>query len=534
MEANTYLRRSANFKDDGRKLFQSGQFTEAIECYQKALGVINPDNLLVNLCVNISLCYHKIDDYPSSLIYSTAAYSIDRTSEKAYFRIVFALEKMKEAALALSFLESFNFSASSLHLSSLKKRCVSAMGGAVQEFLQPCEIVTQLFGIFADRLIGTPSPITCKEKGEEGLTFQIINNMKREADELFRGSKFQLALLKYIKTLRLLTSGCLIEEEAPDIFSASLFLNNIALCHVSTDGGLNEIVEAFFACITAQLLNSSPEYWKPCARLSEVILLLDDPFDAMDVYSSCAFQVSKQHLKSLQSLKQRIDKALKNKNLTPMIKGESRKLTAERTKKKLEDGKRASLESERLCNSMYQSLEVQSGFAMVDDRVVPFHIDYLKRGNKFPVGCDHKQCCLFLERHFECKRGIPMFEYDLITKNTKEAQTTDVINRFGYFMGDQTSDYSDFAKRFAHMKAGEWMKKSEILFDNYETGKEVLQVMSNCCHFEHLVFKKGRTHVAVGFVDLGCLLFSDIADDTVGVVSSMEPTRYVRERGKCL
>ena len=92
-----------SLKEEGNKLVKSGQHSEAIDLYLKALSLVDTkelDNKLsetnkLNLFKNLSLAYLKLEDYESAITYATKALELCPSDVKTLLRRCTALEAIQ-------------------------------------------------------------------------------------------------------------------------------------------------------------------------------------------------------------------------------------------------------------------------------------------------------------------------------------------------------------------------------------------------------------------------------------------------------
>jgi tetratricopeptide (TPR) repeat protein len=82
------------WKEEGMKHFDKLQFKQALECYQKAIDEMNPENSIQQIMCNISASWNKLEEFDLALIYAICALSLKRLWNKPFSRASAALEKI--------------------------------------------------------------------------------------------------------------------------------------------------------------------------------------------------------------------------------------------------------------------------------------------------------------------------------------------------------------------------------------------------------------------------------------------------------
>ncbi|XP_075051256.1 protein unc-45 homolog B [Mixophyes fleayi] len=85
---------SVQLKEDGNKYFKANDYDQAIDCYSKAMKLINDKKMLAVLYRNRSACYLKKENYIQAATDATKAIDVDASDIKALFRRCQALEKL--------------------------------------------------------------------------------------------------------------------------------------------------------------------------------------------------------------------------------------------------------------------------------------------------------------------------------------------------------------------------------------------------------------------------------------------------------
>jgi tetratricopeptide (TPR) repeat protein len=411
------VKSAEEWKKEGNTSYQNKDFTSALKYYRKGLSVLNTGNILTKLLTNLSLCSSKAQDHFRALLFALTANACDETSDKACYRIALSLEALKYPREANAFLKLMSAAASSDSNAAIR-RLVTTYGAAALQPMSQVELAKKVSSLLLkDSWSSLCTPATVSNVDEHSAS--IAEPLKLEGDALFREGNHTEASIKYLRALTCFTNQSV--ECSPVIL-----LSNITQCHLNLDS----VPLATMTSLAAICLDHT--HIKSHQRLCESLIRLE-LFDCALCGCNQAMQLFPNEEKQFSSLRSRILSAEKLSDANELAQVKN-KATAEKMKQIGVRTEKSKYQEEKAVNAAYEVTAMQNflfsqpeiakktkkkfadefgvdGF--VDDRVVPFHLEFLKEVG-LPPECDANRCRERLYHAYEIARGIRVHEISLI------------------------------------------------------------------------------------------------------------------------
>lgn len=177
-------------------------------------------------------------------------------------------------------------------------------------------------------------------------------------------------------------------------------------------------------------------------------------------------------------------------------------------------GSAASIAQMSMFRNLLQRMPASKQMAMFGrklEKLPDVEIEILKHGGGWPVGVDRQWATSHLRRGFEENSTAPLTMEFYLKSAEYHPPTKDLYKRLGtnhpakmqWWLESRSQDVFDEAVFGIELKYSPWTRHA---FSN-----EI---------YRKLVLTRGTTHVAVGFVDLGILLASELKDGEAGAAAS--------------
>lgn len=477
---------TVGWRKEAKAHFSQYQFKEALHCFSKAIEGHSESSIAAVLLSNCASALLAKNDFRCSLLFAVASISVTDSKFRPFYSAGFALKGIGRHDLVYSCVENCLRLKAPLTFSRHLK---AGLKTPKANRMQPDDWNRDVLP-----LVATQQPL-------ELLSVTVLKgsscqSLKSEGNDLFKKKFYDDALNRYCSGLHTLSD-------------LALLLNNKAMCYIK----LEMPVDAFFlasASILVMPRHIKAHYWKAesLVRLGfqneakhclEAAIKINGPSEVL----------TKQYAKLTKSA---VNRQASSQNDVREEKSASEMKWAEAEN----DG---SLPVPYLIeiNAVRERLS-QLGVARLgqrfpeelrlDVRISPFHQEIAK-GDLWPKGSDVEKSAKVLRRAYEEARAPDACELMILCKQV------------------QLSDF-DILKRLHSNEEHvvQWWKSAELKSisprKRQAYSSTVYQSFTNCA-VKKKVLLGGRSHIAVGFVDLSELLFAEIRQNS----SKTKPLRWI-------
>ena len=524
------------WKNEGNKLFINKQLDQALSCYKQSLSSLLTDNNIVYLLLlNLSLCCLKLCEYELCVLYAHAASVLGEHAEdqsllcKAYYRCYSACVALKVAPLVGWFSQCIKrtdlaFWRREVHGKSLSKGLEGlslsssghhdSEGDAKKAGEHTAAAIAQVLELSIPSLmtyILTPPalpPTAGSDKDAEAL--------KGQATELFQAQKHIDAKAIYLQALHAVASK----------YSYADILRNQSACYLGTSLPHDAAVTAVCSLLLVPISD------KAIYRLSKLLMELRAIESARTVCTTGLQVLPDNYV--LTTLLTDINTIIHAKNATQKggPKPENKSVSSRYASEKYvndeiyeQNGNNMmSAEAMRTMNNFSQL--ASSGIFGAPKKGTPadlnsyltpytpitFHTEYIQ-SNLLPKYCNTDICYKKLDEAYELARMYKFNGFSLI--QGMERSQGDWLKRWGLAYLDPT-----FTQWLASARPGDVRYCDPKAFQTMYI-PTILQTFSNCSYSPGEV-RVGQTHVSIGFVDLGSLIYNDLISEapTTGSASA--------------
>ena len=470
---------SQDWRDEGKKHFGVHQFPEAARCFQEALARCDPD--VVAVLNNASAAFGNVEEHWKSLFCAVAATRVAPSSAKARYRVAEALEGLHYFALARHYCEEAYGLGGGPDCKDMQKRLRKTYGHEVLSVIaSPDEEIVVLLAENTKALMSFESVDAPRDN-------QSVAELKKKGNALYGVGDYQGALKHYMMALD--------TEEANRV---STLLANISACYL---GQKNAAPKAALEANATLVINRSFE--KAHYRRGKAIWKMNKQHLALEALKHAP------EFDSLDQLSRRIRQSLRDDN-TPVP--QHRQGISELEAHTFMDAERDVMPTDavammnnflQMFSSTQQSTSKSLGIGAIDDRVVAFHEQFARMGH-WPLQCNVPACKEILRDAYEHARSKMM---GLALLDDRFAGMFEMGFKSHYNIMKRCGGKTKLQAWLAHAKHG-----SVIFPLRNEYSRQIAHSFSNQPRTP-IPVSPGSTHVSVGFVDLGELLFTEIPSD---------------------
>ena len=480
LDAQPDARDAAAWKEEGNVSFRGGQYAEAERCYSAGLGALDEGaaRLLSGSLSNLAaalLAQPGAEGATAAraLLCASAAAAVDANYAKARFRAASALRKLGDAAHARwCVVQTQRLGGGGAECDELLSALPAAAGAADERSL------ALALSAFADAAALTTLPQRLGDSKDAAT-------LKARGNEHFAARRFAEAAVDYSAALRLLQTA------------AATLLCNRSACKLQLDRSEEALVDPIAA------LTLTPDMAKAHYRRASALLALDKSTEAAAAVAlglkACPQDAVLLELQK--RLKASLPSAAAQQEPKP---SQTPVLFDEREMQRIKAKESAGVESVAGLNQLLEMLshldpagraKAEAAGMVLDERIPSFHTEFARAG-RWPKGCDVDACSRALWDVYEHSRSIQNMNAMHVMKPSSAASIDahDLMKRLG------TNDE----------RVLRWLLEAPLGSVRDRTG-ENLQYNPRIWHsFSNsesraVALTSGRTHVAVGFVDLSVL-----------------------------
>lgn len=529
------------WKREGNVHFTRSEYDEAMWCYDRALAVLGKTHGGVSVLTNLALTSSPsknekgVAGSVESLGYALAAFCTAPGEGKAAYRLVEALVRQKSISAA-SYVskratsKKWAGSAVAAKLVSDAGSSSSAGGGTLNDLVLAAAEWGSSGGV--DSLMDDSAGDSC-----EIATLEQIESLRVEGNMHFRSGNHSEARSSYLSALKPLQKDL------------SILLANRAECGLrgAGEGAYNALLDATAAVAI------NPSYAKAHHRRTRALISLIGTVPSHHSVSITKSSDSACHLgikmctpedePELRLLLARVEKAanerIREDRASKSVAGSS-KPVSERERHSQSRKEDATVEELSVTNQMLTMMQTmsqgssQAPFNLVDDTIPNFPLEFSQLG-AWPLGADEGACRSHLANIYELARALPMknsclfseFGVQLALKKEQSKRGIESRTVPGY---DGLLTYRDLAHRLGSTSEAslKWWACAEMediappsVSSSPGYNPTIHHSFGNCM-LRNESMTWGKTHAAVGFVDLGGLLYAKINGD-----ESAGPLRWV-------
>lgn len=478
METPPQARDAASWKEEGNTCFRGGQHSEAERCYTAALRALDEGEakLLSGSLGNLAAALLAEPDAArgptiQALLCAAAASAVDATYAKARFRAATALHALGDSVHARwCAKETQRLGGGGAECRALLAALPERGAGAADE-----RSLALALSAFLEAMLPLQSGGSADAESGAG-------ELKARGNASFADRRFADAAADYSAALRCLQPA------------AATLLSNRAACRLQLDRNAGALLDATAALVL------DPSMIKAHFRRASALLALDEPAAAAAAVA-LGLQSSPQDA-ALLELRKRIETA---PQAVPSeeIKSMPSKAMSEREahRRKMENS--SSVESVAMMNQLLSMVRLDPAARArlealgisTDDRVPPFHTDFARAGC-WPKACEPEACSRVLWDAYEHARSIQVIN---VTRSMRPAELagmepTDLIRRLGSNDPAALKWLFESPAGAVRDRAGEDLRYDPHIWHSFSNAENRVVTLT-----------EGRTHVAVGFVDLGVL-----------------------------